>query len=181
MCPAIAGAVITAVAAIGSAVQQGDNQRRQYHYQERLADQTSTNASQAADADYLATAERINQTRQAAAQEAWEASRGAESAQATLTAGAEFAGLSGSTVGDLRFSIATQAADAVATRQRNASWEEQQIMRSMVSIQNQQQSRLNSATPSPVQGVDYAGLLGGLGQSSAQFGSPGAKQEWNGK
>ena len=140
----------------------------QENYQSRLAQQTAANASRTADADYLAVAEQINQTRQAAAQEAWEATREADLAEATLTTGAEFAGLSGSTVGDLRFSIATQAADAVAPRQRNASWQEQQIMRSMVSIQNQQQSRINSATPSPVQGVDYAALLGGLGQAGVQ-------------
>lgn len=172
MCaPALIGAVITAVAAAGGAVQQADNQRRQVHYQDRVARATEQSAAKAADADYLATAERISQVRQAAAQEAFDASREADRAQAQLTAGAEFSGLQGGSVDDLRVTLAQQAADAVAIRQRNAGWEEQQIMRSMVNIQTQQQSRLNAAMPTPVPGVDYVALLGGLGTAATQAAS----------
>jgi len=165
----LVSAIVGIVAAVGSAVQQHDNQRRQYNYQDRVARQTEANAAQAANSDYLAVSERVVQTREAAAQEAFDASRESDRAQGTLTVGAQAAGITGGTVNDLRFSIAQQAADNVALQQRNASWEEQQIMRAMQDIQNQQQSRLNSAMPSPVQGIDYAGLLGNLGNSLAVY------------
>lgn len=168
MCAPIAGAVIAGLAAIGTAVQQADNQRRQVNYQDRVARATETSAANAADADYLAVAERISQVRQSVAQEAFAAGQEADRAQASLEAGAEFSGLQGGVVGDLRTTIAQQAADSVALRQRNASWEEQQIMRSMVNIQTQQQSRLNAAMPTPVPGVDYVGLLGNLGTAAVQ-------------
>lgn len=163
----IVGAVIAAVGAIGGAVQQADMQRRQVHYQQRLIEATETNAALAAESDYVAAAERIDQTRQAAAQESFEASRELDRAQATVTAGAQDAGLSAGAVGDLRTTIAMQAAESAAIRERNTSWEEAQIMRSLVNIQTQQQSRLNQAMPNPVPGVDYASLIGGLGQAAA--------------
>lgn len=161
----IVGAVIAALGAVGTAVQQADNQRRQVNYQDRLARATEQNAALAAESDYVAAAERIDQVRQSAAQEAFDASRESDRALSSLTAGSQAAGLSAGAIGDLRATIATQAADSAAIRERNASWEEQQIMRSLVNIQTQQQSRLNQAMPTPVPGVDYAGLVGNLGQA----------------
>lgn len=165
MCYVLIGAAISAAAAIGAAAQQADNQRRQVNYQNRLADVTSANAADAAEADYVAAAERVSQVRQSAAQEAFEASREAGRAVASLEVGAEFAGLSGGVVDDIRKSIAIQAAEDAALRERNASWQEQQVLRSVVNIQAQQRSRLNSAIPSPVPGIDYGSLIGGLGSA----------------
>ena len=90
------------------------------------------------------------------------------------SAGATAAGMSGGVIGDLRATLAIQAADNVALRERQASWEEDQIMRSLVNIQAQQQSRLNSTMSGPIAGIDFGQLLGTLGSAAADAASPGA-------
>lgn len=179
MCDAISlislGLSITSAA--GTAYQQSANQRSQVRYQSGLTRATQLNAARAANSDYIATAERIVQQRQSAAQEAFEAAREADRAQGELLAGAERAGLGGS-VGDLRSSIAVQAANDLAIRSRNADWQEQQIMRSLENINAQHQSRLNAAMPTPVPGVDYLGILGGLAQDAlGAYGGYQVRQE----
>lgn len=161
----IIGLSLAVASATGTAVQQSDNQRRTVHYQERVQAATSANAAKAANAQYIATLERVSQARAAAANEAFDAARAADKATASLTVGAEKLGLGSSTT-DLRLAIAQKAAQDHAIRTRNMDWQEQQILRSLDGINAQQQSRNNGAVGNPVQGVDYIGLIGRLGSDS---------------
>lgn len=159
---------ISAISAGGAIYTQTANQRSQISYQDRVARVTRENAGKAADSNYAALAERVVQTRAASAQEAFMASRGADQALGQMTVGGERAGLSPGATGDLRATIALKIAEDAATRSRNASGNEQQIMRSFESVQAEQQSRLNSAMGQPVAGADYLGILGGLAQAGIQ-------------
>lgn len=174
MCYPAIGAIIAVVSAAGTAWQQSDQQRRQVNYRNRVTKVTEETASKAADSDYAAIAERVVQTRQSAAEEAYDSLRQSRMADASLTAGANAAGMSGGVVGDLRATLAIQAADNVALRERQASWEEDQIMRSLVNIQTQQMSRLNATMSGPIAGINYGQLLGTLGSAATDLASPDA-------
>ena len=154
--------IMMGVAAIGGAIQQQQNQRKQMNYSRDMVRSTEQNAAAAAGSDYEALAGRVIQTRASVAQEAFEASRAADRARGSLVAGAEGAGLAGGSIDDLRMSITAQLANQASARNKNLTWTEQQIARQFDSVRNQHQSRLNSAMPNPVPGVDYMGLLGGL-------------------
>ena len=170
MCSVAAAAlVVGVVSAVGTAVQQDQQQKSQVRYQNRVTEITQQNAAKAAAADYVATAERAAQVRQASAQEAFEASRSAEKARSTLAVGAAAAGLEGVSIDDLSTTIAIQAAEDAAIRQRNLDWQDAQILRSMERIQVDEQNRANSRYLPAIPGVDYAGLLGRLAQSGVAY------------
>lgn len=160
------GAVVAIAAAIGTAVQQGQNQRRMASFQSKQQATVAGNASRAAESNYLALLDRLNQSRQAAAAETFDATRAADRAQATLVAGSESAGIGGST-GDLRIAIAQQAAQDHAIRLQNSDWQTIQIMRQFDQVGTEQQGRINAAVGSPINGPDWVGILGRLGSDLA--------------
>lgn len=155
-------AVVAVVAAAGTAAQQSENQRRQVSFQRKQSVAVAGNASRAAESNYLALLDRLNQSRQAAALETFDASRAADKAQASLIAGGEAAGIGNST-GDLRVAVAQQAAQDHAVRLQNMDWQTVQILRSFDQVGTEQQSRINAAVGSPINGPDWVGILGNLG------------------
>jgi len=170
MCnPGLIGLGLAIVSAAGTAVQQSDNARKQASYQDRLARSTEQNAAVAAESDYVAQLEQLNQVRAAATEESLRTSQELEKAKATLRVGAETAGLSEGVVDDLRAGLAVQAAQDAAIDARNLTFEENQIMRGVDKILATQQSRLNAAMPSPIQGIDYGRMIGTLGQGIGSY------------
>lgn len=174
MCSVAAAAlVVGVVSAAATGVQQDQQQKATVRYQNRVTEVTQANAARAANADYIASAEQAAQVRQAAAQDNFAASRAAEAAKGTLTAGAAAAGLEGGSVDDLRFTIAQRAAEDAAVRNTNLDWQEAQIERSIQKIGVEEQNRANSRFLPAIPGVDYAALLGGLAGSTFNYaGSP---------
>lgn len=173
MCnPGLIGLGLAIVSAAGTAVQQSDNARKQANYQDRLARATEQNAAAAAESDYVAQLEQLNQVRAAATEESLRTTQELEKAKATLRVSAETAGLSEGVVDDLRAGLAVQAAQDAAIDARNLTFEENQILRGVDKILANQQSRLNAAMPSPIQGIDYGRMIGTLGQgigANAQY------------
>lgn len=177
MCnPGLVGLGLAIVSAAGTAVQQADNANKQAKYQNQIARATEQNAAVAAESDYVAQLEQLNQVRAAATEESLRTSQELEKAKATLRVGAETAGLSEGVVDDLRAGLAVQAAQDAAIDARNLTFEENQIMRGVDKILANQQSRLNAAMPSPIQGIDYGRMIGTLGQGIGAYGSYQAYQ-----
>jgi hypothetical protein len=176
--PAVAFAA-SALSAAGTAVQQAQNQRRQVSYQEKMGRMTSLEAGSAADLNYAANAERMVQTRQAAAMEAWDAARAADRTAGQMVVGGEMMGRAQSSLSDLRYSIAQKAAEDAAMRVRNQSWQESQIARGFDQVAAEQRSRINAAMPQSVAGVDWAGLMGNLVQAGAQYSDAMDRRNFN--
>lgn len=176
--PAVAFAA-SALSAAGTAVQQQQNQKRQVAYQEKMGRLTSLEAGAAADINYAANAERLVQTRQAAAMEAWDAARSADRTAGQMVAGSEMMGRAQSSVSDLRYAIAQKAAEDAAMRMRNLTWQESQISRGFDQVAAEQRSRINSAMPQAVNGVDWAGLAGNLVQAGVQYGDAMDRRKFN--
>lgn len=176
--PAVAFAA-SALSAAGTAVQQAQNQRRQVSYQEKMGRMTSLEAGAAADLNYAANAERMVQTRQAAAMEAWDAARAADRTAGQMVVGGEMMGRAQSSLSDLRYSIAQKAAEDAAMRVRNQSWQESQIARGFDQVAAEQRSRINAAMPQSVAGVDWAGLMGNLVQAGAQYSDAMDRRNFN--
>lgn len=172
MCnPGLIGLGLAVVSAAGTAVQQSENARKQANYQDRLARRTEQNAAAAAESDYVAQLEQLNQVRAAASEESLRTSQELEKARANLRVSAETAGLVDGVVDDLRAGLAVQAAQDAAIDARNLTFEENQIMRGVDQILATQQSRLNAAMPSPIQGIDYGRMIGTLGQGIGNYAS----------
>lgn len=168
----LVGLGIAIVSAAATGAQQHDNARKQSNYQSRLAKATEANAATAAESNYVAQLEQLNQVRSAASEESLAMSQDLAKTEATLTVGAETRGLQGGVVTDLRTSLAVQAASDAAIATTNLSWQENQILAGVAKIRSDQQSRINSAAPGPVSGMNYGQILGTLGQgigANAQY------------
>lgn len=159
--------IIGTVTAALSAAQQQQNQRVMVDHRQKMAEATFEASSKAAGTSYAAALERASQGRQAAALEMQQASQDARAAIATAAVATGEAGAN-QVFDDVVNTIAIQASDYQAVRQRNLDWEEDQIMRSMEGIQAQQESRNMAGMGQTIAGIDYAGILGGLLKSGLE-------------
>lgn len=179
------GLAIGAASQVTSYVGQASQADALSSYQDQNYQLNRTAALQSQNRSYIAAVQRRMQEREAAAQEIQSITQETRTAASIARAQTADRGVTGLSVSDLFDQFERDRLTYVGDVRRNDQFREQEFRDQLLGLQNQTQSRIESALPRPIQRPNPLNLLFGLGsvglntyQAHTRYNAQTGKREW---